>query len=59
MVLLACDTDDFNLWQIEAIAQDEAAQGCISSFDALNIRLENQVNHSPDLCLSGVYLFIC
>ncbi|KAJ4883599.1 embryo defective 1379 [Raphanus sativus] len=28
---------------IEAIAQDEAAQGCISSFDALNIRLENQL----------------
>ncbi|KAF2575225.1 hypothetical protein F2Q70_00005720 [Brassica cretica] len=27
---------------IEAIAQDEAAQGCISGFDALNIRLENQ-----------------
>ena len=35
----------FNLWQIEAIAHDEAAQGCISGFDALNIRLENQVNH--------------
>ncbi|CAD5332316.1 unnamed protein product [Arabidopsis thaliana] len=29
---------------IEAIAQDEAAQGCISSFDALNIRLENQIS---------------
>ncbi|KAL0735366.1 hypothetical protein Bca4012_011576 [Brassica carinata] len=28
---------------IEAIAQDEAAQGCISGFDALNIRLENQL----------------
>ncbi|XP_013721857.1 non-structural maintenance of chromosomes element 1 homolog [Brassica napus] len=28
---------------IEAIAHDEAAQGCISGFDALNIRLENQV----------------
>ncbi|VVB16908.1 unnamed protein product [Arabis nemorensis] len=28
---------------IEAIAQDEAAQGCISSFDALNIRLEYQL----------------
>ncbi|KFK26364.1 hypothetical protein AALP_AA8G239000 [Arabis alpina] len=28
---------------IEAIAQDEAAQGCISYFDALNIRLENQL----------------
>ncbi|VVB16018.1 unnamed protein product [Arabis nemorensis] len=28
---------------IEAIAQDEAAQGCISSFDALNIRLDYQV----------------
>ncbi|KAL0875863.1 hypothetical protein Bca101_025568 [Brassica carinata] len=28
---------------IEAIAQDEAAQGCISGFDALNIRLENQI----------------
>ncbi|KAJ4912967.1 embryo defective 1379 [Raphanus sativus] len=27
---------------IEAIAQDEAAQGCISGFDALNICLENQ-----------------
>ncbi|XP_010454437.1 PREDICTED: non-structural maintenance of chromosomes element 1 homolog [Camelina sativa] len=29
---------------IEAIAQDEAAQGCISGFDALNIRLENQIS---------------
>ncbi|CAN8252506.1 unnamed protein product [Cochlearia groenlandica] len=28
---------------IEAISQDEAAQGCISGFDALNIRLENQL----------------
>lgn len=46
-MLLLCDIDDLHLWQIEAIAQDEAAQGCISSFDALNIRLESQVNHSP------------
>ncbi|KAF8113374.1 hypothetical protein N665_0050s0032 [Sinapis alba] len=28
---------------IEAIAQDAAAQGCISGFDALNIRLDNQL----------------
>lgn len=31
--------------QIEAIVQDAAAQGFISTIDALNIRLENQVSY--------------
>lgn len=33
-------------FQIEAIVQDTTAQGCISDIDALNIRLENQVEVS-------------
>jgi len=34
--------------QIEAIVQDAAAQGFISTIDALNIRLENQVFLLPN-----------
>lgn len=35
--------NNFCLCQVEAIVQDATAQGSISTFDALNIRLENQV----------------
>jgi hypothetical protein len=33
-------------YQIEAIMQDATAQGSISDIDALNLRLENQVQIS-------------
>ncbi|KAF9599772.1 hypothetical protein IFM89_001718 [Coptis chinensis] len=44
--VIVLEVDPLVYMKIEAIIQDETAQGSISSIDALNIRLENQIGSS-------------
>ena len=56
MLLVYLTLVTLNLWQIEAMVQDEAARGWLSGSEALNIQLENQVNRCP--WLHCIYMFL-